>query len=323
MNTFESFYNSIINEKTEGFGNLYHTTNLFNLYHIVKQQNLKLTYSSAIGSEDMKYKKHPFFLSTSRVKFGNYAQGGDFKSEYFSNVTINIDIHKLKKYGITFKEWDYWGDEFKKIPTFKEEQEVRIFYKEDKLPINKVVDEIHVFIKKGKKNTVQGKNALLFINSQANVPTYFYHDPLAYKTQNTNKAIPDVESALNEIETEKPYEGDSPNFRSTKKDADKGDFLIKTLLKIYKGNFNKDRQEPPVSKYTTEDRIFETLWSDYNGGVSSIMTDFHNVFRQHPPTFKQWHREMMKAGANNTLEFVKIIQKYMNEHYDVYGNKLT
>tara|TARA_R110000824_G_scaffold301280_1_gene489283 strand:- start:105 stop:1151 length:1047 start_codon:yes stop_codon:yes gene_type:complete len=325
MKSFKQY----VTEKVEGLGNLYHTTSLGALRQIINDNALRLTYSSAIEAETLTLQKpnKPFFLSTSRVKFGNYASK-DFKSEYVPDVTINIDIAKLKKYGIPFKDFDYWG-QFKgeTSPDYREEQEIRIFHNDDKLgPLENFLDSIHIFIKKSGRNIQGVKYSIQQIRKKnPNVPIYFYDNILAYKTQRSEFAIQDIESYLNTIESAPEEESenwgdDTPHWLTAE-----GDFLIKSLLKIYTGKYNKDKQAPSPTRYATEEIIFGNLMNVYfdNEGLNSIMTNFHNVTRKHPPAFKQWDMAMKKAGAKDTRAFVKMIQDNALKLYDVYGNRKT
>tara|TARA_R110000822_G_scaffold138956_1_gene276551 strand:+ start:509 stop:1480 length:972 start_codon:yes stop_codon:yes gene_type:complete len=319
MKTFKSY----VTEKSEGVGNLYHTTALQTLNEIIKDDAIRLTFSSAIESEEISNPNTPFFLSTSRKKFGNYASK-DFKSEYFPAVTINIDIDKLKKYGIPFKDWDYWGDSFKKVPDYREEEEVRIFNKDDKLgPLNKFIDEIHVFVSKSEHFAAHTKhNVQNIINSHPKVPIYFYDNALAYKTQRSEFAIKDIGVFVNKLRSPSDEEAErwTDDVRNNKY-RDEGDFLIKTMLKIYAGKFNKDKQDPSPSRYTTEARLFEYVMA-YDG-IATIMNDFHGAMRHHPPAFKQWDMAMKKAGVSNTRDFVEKIRETAQSLYDVYGNRKT
>ena len=319
MKTFKSY----VTEKSEGVGNLYHTTALQTLNEIIKDDAIRLTFSSAIESEEISNPNTPFFLSTSRKKFGNYASK-DFKSEYFPAVTINIDIDKLKKYGIPFKDWDYWGDSFKKVPDYREEEEVRIFNKDDKLgPLNKFIDDIHVFVSKSDTFAGHTKHHVQnIINMHPNVPIYFYDNALAYKTQRNEFAIQNIEAFINELESASEDETERWNDNSRQQSQrDEGDFLIKTMLKIYAGKFNKDKQDPSPSRYTTEARLFEYVMA-YDG-IATIMNDFHGAMRHHPPAFKQWDMAMKKAGVSNTRDFVEKIRETAQSLYDVYGNRKT
>ena len=317
MKTFKQYFE----ESAEGMGNLYHNTGIVVLFNMLRDNAIRLTYSSAIESEEMKYKKHPFFLSTARVKFGKHAMGGNFKSDYFSQVMVNIDKAKLRKYGIKYEDWDYWGDNFKSLPSFREEEEVRIFSSDDRLaPLNKFVDSIHVFISKDNQEVNRYYlEKIAELQNSVNIPIYFYENPTAYKTQQTKLAVKDITSVLNAMAPVGAEDNEYFDARlNTNRARESGDFLIKTLLKIYNGQYDKNNEAPGPDKYTTERRIFDYLYS-YDG-LYSILSDFHGAMRNHPPAFKQWHKAMLKAGATNTKEFVKIIQKVTQEKYDPYGN---
>lgn len=318
---YDDILRDYVLEKTEGLGNLYHATDLSKLSKIMSDNAIRLTFASAVGSEILEDEKNPFFLSTSRQKFGRYASGGDFKTKYFTNVTIDIDIDKLKRYGVKFKDWDYWGDEYKSLPSFKEEQEIRIMYNKDTLePLYKFVDSIHVYV--GGDNKEYIRYHMEYINSlkdKVNVPVYFYDNANAFKMQRTEYAITDINEFLRDFPELEPEDSERFNVNKKNKERDRGDFLIKTLLKIYNGTYDKDNPDVGPDKYTNEDRIFKYLVSF--DGMSSIMSDFHNAFRHHPPAFKQWASEMRKAGVKNTKDFVKLIQDVAYETYDVYGNK--
>ena len=304
MKTFKQY----LKEATVGSGDLYHSTHTNHLVDMLKDNAIRLTYSSAVEAEPMKEPKNPFFLSTSRTMFGKYRHSGDYKTDTFGGVvTINLSIDSLKRYGVKLSDFDYWGPSFNKLPNFKEEEEVRLFYSKDKLaPLNKFVDSIHIFVAGREYNHRPfDLRAIYEASKTVNVPIYYYENMQAFKSQRTQYAIKDVPAYIQGLTFDPStaeYYGRSNEY--TQQDREKGDTLITNLLKIYKGQYDPEDKE--------QYKLYRNLTAI--DGPQIISSAFHNAFRAHPEQFPEWHREVLKSGSKNTKEFVnKIIDKVVKD----------
>ena len=311
MNLFEKIYFDILWEAVEGEGDLYHATDIFNTLSMLKEDAVKLTLQ--VGAEGfLKKAQKLFFLSTSRVKYGRYVHGGNYKHPIKRTLaTIDISKANLKRYGVPFSDVDYWGDEFKKLPNFQEEQEVRIFHSTDKLaPISQFVSSIHVCIGLSSADTEIAENikeALLEIQKWANlrkVPCFFYttdNNSNAYKGQFTQKAISDLPTFLNKFTVTGKQSVEDRAYYSNlhQRIQSSADSDIENIWNVYVGKIDETNKK--------QKRLLDTILYYPHDALPTLEADFHNAFRKHPPHFKLMAKEMKRLKMTSTREFIKHI----------------
>lgn len=177
-----------IKELYEGLSSkLFHFTDLQKAASILEDGYFKL--SSVVGSsyeDQINPKEYPYFLSTTRTKFGGY------HDPYSEGVMFNLngDYYKQHYKGMPI---DYWGDRGMNIPGRRHEAEDRIVSKNPNIPIDGIT-EMHIFISDDKtksRNYIPSyTRKVLFLAKKHNIPTYLYNDKSAWFNQQKNKAIP-------------------------------------------------------------------------------------------------------------------------------------
>lgn len=127
---------------SEAQRHLFHTTELSRLRDILKTNTLRFTYADATHTESSISKGFPFYLSTSREKFGGYARGKHDKCE------LVLNGQKLERTGkVKFTATDYWAGMNPNIPSPDAETEERLLSHDQVLRnASNYIDEIHVYI---------------------------------------------------------------------------------------------------------------------------------------------------------------------------------
>lgn len=291
---------------------LYHATNINALEKILEDNSIKLTFSK--GADELGDK--PFYLSTMRSKYGNYADyyRGKGKGETWSHEELKMRPAEPQKRGVGYgviitlngdaiksiaqvKSINYWGKEFAELHEFREEQEERIMSDKSELtPLKKYVNEIHVFIDPDYLENKWNQKTLLNIKdlSKANsVPIYFYDKPNYFMSQVKSKALPydDLENIIGTPKfdpDDKKYTSDQPRKLENE---------IKALIEIYKGVRPADEHIFEILKYHTYD-----AW----GMVDAIL---HNAKNYHLKIFEDLAKIYKKENIKTVKEFTNLLIK--------------
>jgi hypothetical protein len=127
---------------SEAQRHLFHTTELSRLRDILKTNTLRFTYADATHTESSISKGFPFYLSTSREKFGGYAR------HQYNKCELVLNGQKLERTGkIKFTSADYWAGSSQKSPAPDAETEERLLSHDQVLrDASNYIDEIHVYI---------------------------------------------------------------------------------------------------------------------------------------------------------------------------------
>lgn len=209
---------------TEGLSKiLYHYTRLGVTNKILSDGVFKL--SSSIGNdyESKLNKQYPYFLSTTRTKFGGY------HDPYSDGVMFNMDGNY---YGSRYKgkSVDYWGDKHKQHEYGRRpEAEDRIFSNEPTISIDGVI-EIHVFVMPMDSENVQKDYSyipaqlrnIFILSKKRSIPIFLYNDKKAWFSQNKSKSI-----GISEHPAFKGFKKPGRTYRRT-------DYLMPILELIYK-----------------------------------------------------------------------------------------
>lgn len=158
---------------SEAQRHLFHSTELSALLGILHSNALRFTYSDGTYAEDSMSKGYPFYLSTSREKFGGYARIPADRCE------LVLDGHKLERTGkVKFASVDYWGG-MGKGPSADAETEERLLSHEQLLPnAAKYIDEVHVYLYRDIEDFdfrfVKTLKKIIELSIERSVPIFFY-----------------------------------------------------------------------------------------------------------------------------------------------------
>ena len=161
---------------------LYHATAPHTLLKILQSDALKFTYADATHSEMGYSKGYPFYLSTSREKFGGYARLGG------STVVLVLNGRAFEKsQGTKMISMDYWeGMRAQRNITHNETEERILSNNQVFKGLSKYILEIHVFCKRRmfdpKVDSTYRSNhfinnivyPIIELSKTSHVPTYFY-----------------------------------------------------------------------------------------------------------------------------------------------------
>jgi hypothetical protein len=197
---------------TEGLSDiLYHSTSLYNVLSILKNNKLQLTPDLGTNAEvKLRKKNRIYYMSFARSKMGDYHQ----PSKYAGNLALLVfDGRQLKQDGYTGNPVDYWGW------GNKDEMEDRLFSKKPYIEdAAKYVKEIHVYYNNESSDDVKAKSvrwlrAAYIMAKKLGIKMYVYDDIEAFKLLNTSKivSISTLQYDTNQ-EQLKPYSRQSKNY---------------------------------------------------------------------------------------------------------------
>jgi len=177
---------------TEGLSDiLYHSTDFRAAYSIVKDNEFRLT--SDMGDELeqtlRKSKDSSYYLSTARSKTGQY----HWSKEYPSGKTLFVLDGKKLSANHGGRAVDFWDG--KRRRHGESEMEDRVYSNLPTIsPALKFIQEIHINLPEWDGTAPDDKilrlgRAIKITASKANVPVYFYNDPMAYNQMNTGKSV--------------------------------------------------------------------------------------------------------------------------------------
>ncbi len=173
---------------TEGLSDiLYHSTSLYNVLSILKNNKFQLTPDIGTDAEaNLRKKNRIYYMSFARSKMGDYHQ----PSKYAGNLALLvIDGRQLKQDGYTGNPIDYWGW------GNKDEMEDRLFSKKPYIEgASKYLKEIHVFYKAESDEDMKAKSvrwlrAAYLMATKLGIKMYVYDDIEAFKLLNTSKSV--------------------------------------------------------------------------------------------------------------------------------------
>lgn len=208
MKSFKEFF-------LEGLSSiLYHNTTTSNLVSILKDNTFQLSTDLGTDSDAMydRSDDKPFFLSTSRIKYGGYARS--ISDNHLTCLVLNGRLLSQRFYG---KPVDYWGSEYR--PDTKSEyylqnneNEDRLFSSSDHIQnASKYINEIHIMLHKSyllmkydfdnfDKLSISEQNTaiqfstyyqdILALCQVYNIPVFFYKNKSDFIVQNKNKSEP-------------------------------------------------------------------------------------------------------------------------------------
>lgn len=333
---FKEFY---LREHTQA---LYHATFISNLYKMIKDNAIKLTYST--GADSSINRNKYYYLSAMTVKYGKYADTGmRMKKGIGHDVVLDLNGDAISRVA-KIRNVDYWGK-------MNDEQEERIMMDKPQLsPFSKYVNSIHIYVGSDSSDVII--NMLFFINDKAEklgIDVYFYGEgnETAFKMQRIERATTDVSDLI-----QKPENVDLEEYKLvikyddgkielyprgqrtlSKKDAEEmfpyfdeeeriDSVEIKNVSEIDELSYNFAEKniidllnvlnEKPLDFHREIDFRSELLGFD---AKSSILADIHNLKRQHSPVLDAFVNNMKKYKFRNDSKFIDFILDKNREYY--------
>ena len=128
---------------TEALDQLFHATDLNRLLKILQNDAIKLTYADGSDIESKLNQGFPFYLSTSREKFGGYARRGGGIS---NAVVLVLDGRALERVqGIKMVPVDYWAGNNPNNDKDNETEERVLSQKQVLSNVKRYITEIHIY----------------------------------------------------------------------------------------------------------------------------------------------------------------------------------
>lgn len=240
---------------------VFHSTNIHNLYSILKENKFRLTPVAGTESDEILNKGLPFYFSTSRTRNNAFSRVIGLQQ-----ACIQLDGRKLAN---KFKASpvDYWG------PGYRErgyEQEDRIIH--TKSSINNAlsyITEVTLFINDNQQNK-NFLNKLRFIGltlSKNKIPCLVYMDRQSYKINNRRKAT----SILEFLKENKGVDNDSSY--AIKTPSKKGRYLFSwlQLIKTPKGKPLSPNAKDLVARYLRGGEYY------FRDAINSLSADMHSA----------------------------------------------
>lgn len=170
---------------TEALDQLFHATDLNRLLKILQNDAIKLTYADGSDIESKLNQGFPFYLSTSREKFGGYARRGGGIS---NAVVLVLDGRALERVqGIKMVPVDYWAGNNPNNDKDNETEERVLSQKQVLSNIKRYIIEIHIYCnthhwevstnndpERSYRFIVQQLIPTLKLTEAAKIPTYVY-----------------------------------------------------------------------------------------------------------------------------------------------------
>lgn len=162
---------------------LYHFASIRSALNILNTKHFELSSVTGNKSEEQYAPKdHPYFLSLTRTRVGDYHRyvgtGGVL---FVLDGTWFNRNHKVTPI-------DYWERAWQHSPDRSREAEDRVFSKTPTIPIDSV-QEVHVLLKEQDKWRSPEARQLMIASKKSGIPTYFYVDEKNWRLLNKAKSI--------------------------------------------------------------------------------------------------------------------------------------
>lgn len=275
---------------------LFHATGIHALLDILKSGEIKLSFSGGTPSDHTLNKGYPFWLSTMRQKYGNFARKGNYQ------VIIHLDGRMLSDNGYKIFPVDYWGWG----PEHSEQEERIVSDKDHIKPLEKYIKGIHVYVDTKIKNpfVLEKYHEVDQLAQKINFPIYFYPpgtEPYfqSHRTKKSVKSLKDIlpqpEWSADDLESKKFY-----SQLSSPERCDKDVQILRTFLDIYQGN--------PVdtTKYPGNSVMRWILYYSHDA-FSQIYAQIHNLKQKHPPIFRELVDAMKKEKVKSMKDLIQIV----------------
>lgn len=284
---------------TEALDNLYHATEIGKALQILNSDAIKFTYSDSVGAEEKLNRGFPFYLSTSREKYGGYARCRTNNASL--PVILVLDAKALERTrGIKMFDVDYWGKDYETPENLRHaETEERVVSDHQAVKgVKRYIQEMHVYVFKRALHDdyrlaiYRGYVPLAMKAKEMGIPTYFYiegvtdHADPAFRQQRKSMAINGdmLIQILKEIGVYDPAKApnDAEREMSRWEASDVKD--LETLAKVINSpedfvriDYSKDKELYNLMDYFT--RYQRDL-------ISHFGTKIHNLRGKHPEVFQ-------------------------------------
>lgn len=298
---------------------LFHATNEDALLKILESDSLKLTFVGGTTADEDINGGYPFFLSTMRQKYGNYARGfsgpygDDIPGHY--KVIIHLDGESLKNNGFKHFPVNFWGS------SDRSEQEERIVSHKDEIrPLSRFIKDIHVYIQRESKSYPRSSHfidtlyKISALAPQRNIKVYFYPPGTQqyFKSHRYEKATTDVSTILppptwtkDELEHEewlkRTYE--DPKYLERHRPT-----YLEAFLRIYNGDYSRTE----IHK-SDDERVLRMLrWYHYDI-YPALLANIHNYRKDHPAIFREVAKILKKEGLTRFRDLITLVIKRVEE----------
>lgn len=313
----------------EAMEKLFHATELHTLLEILKSDSLKFTYADGTESETSLSKGYPFYLSTSREKYGGYARSGNYPAV----LVLNGPAIKSAG-GIKMISTDYWGNTGGSKNLEHNETEERILSQKQMLSgLKKYLFEIFIFIDEDRYNPEKESPAQVYIKiknviyplidaaKSSGIPCYFYIGDTkskafaAYKIQRKELSH-DAEYVKNYFEQLEKNSEKLKQFLSTaapeelvpyrrneeyfKQDIAELEFVSKV---ISEPELYAKYDHPPENERNTRILRYFTNYTD--DLVPQVSATVHNMRSKHPEIFRTLAKSIRKYRYKNLKDALK------------------
>jgi hypothetical protein len=272
---------------------LYHKTGINAALNIVKSGEFQM--SSVLGNpseEALAPKGHPYYLSATRTKVGDYHRWVGSTAAMFV-----LDGNRIANH-YKVKPVDYWERSWQHSPDRTRESEDRIFGRTNTLPID-CVTELHVLLSEQDERHSETVRRLLIAAKTSGITTYLYSDAKAWRLQDTRKAISPKEASdlLKGHRREPPYMKRPNRGQGRGQDAYGRSSLLMWIELLMK------KPGQPLSKGADKIRYNIQYYGDMSG---QLKNDFFNAKKPDAPEYPL----VVKLGnymTKNNLDFTKLI----------------
>jgi hypothetical protein len=304
--------------------NIFNATDHSRLLSILQDNAIKLGFVGGTYADQQVNRGYPFFLSTMRQKYGNYARKGTEGNNKAINTDtiINLDGRNLTSAGFKLFSVDYWG-----MGPEASEQEERIASTKDEItPLEKFVKAVHIYVNTNPSNldknwkigianphTVERFHKISDIAKTSKFPIYFYiaGNEEYFKAQRTERAIRSLDGVLPEPKWE-PADIEHKQWLAQRQpDRDnRATQVLRAFLDIY---YEKeiDADKHPWSS------VMKWVLFYPRDAHSQISADIHNLKKDHPPIFREFVEIMKKQGFKTVKEMINFVIKREGEKWKI------
>lgn len=289
---------------------LFHATYHNRVLNMLKEDGVKLAFVGGTAADASLNRGYPFFLSTMRQKYGNFART-DYNTGITRDSVVHLDGQALTAAGYKVFPVDYWG-----ISRETSEQEERIVSNKDVItPMEKYVIDIHIYVDNTQTNphVVERLFEIDKIAQTSKIPIYFYPTGAEayFKSQRTSKAKRSLQGMIappewtpDDLEHKKWVDSRSDLQRGKEKSK-----YLQTFMDIYNGK--------PVDFDTFPGNSVRRWLLFYpHDAYAQIAAEIHNYKTNHLPIFREIVAAMKKEGVKTVRDLIDIVIKREREKYD-------
>ena len=281
---------------------LFHATYHTKLLKMMTDNAIKLAFAGGTQADMNLNRGFHFFLSTSRVKYGNWAGGDELGPKTITrDVVINLNGRALTAAGYKVFPVDFWG-----AGPDKSEQEERIVSNKDEIPFSsKFIKSIHVYLAidptHANSFTLERLHEINKLAKTINIPIYFYptEQGAYFKSQRIEKAVRDIDTLIPKPEWSK----DDLEHKEFLKNYPRSNSTLK-LLQLFIDVYN----EVPIDTKTYPGKSLMNWLLYYpHYAYSQLSCAIHNLKTDHPPIFRELVKIIKKEKLSSVKELIKLV----------------